>query len=201
MIRYDMDLFTPLLLVCSLVTDTRLVSAVAAVVSDRQLYHVRNKEALRGTGYRTKVEATAAIGRASGQVYVGPLGVPLSITKEGRYSTGQILDPCRNIAVGTEYLQTFLEDCESSGQSDSRRCAVKLYAQWIGQSPEYFSQQVLTDSSRSQRPFSVKKVLPDDPAKTWVPTDPKGFAFPKPPNIPQPKLPTPPAPPSFYDSK
>ena len=199
MIRYDMDLFTPLLLVCSLMTDTQLVSAVAVVASDRQLYHVRNKEALRGKGYRTKMDATAAIGRAPGQVYVGPLGVPLSITKEGRYSPGQILDPCRNIAVGTEYLKTFLEDCENSDQADPRRCAVKLYAQWIGQPPEHFSQQVMRDSSRS--PFSVKKRFPDRSSSISDPWEPKGIELPKPSNIPQPTLPTPPTPPSFYDSK
>lgn len=194
-----MDLLSPLILMCSLVSDTQLVSALATVASERQAYYVRNKGEWRGMRYPSKAQAKVAIGRLANQVFVGPLGVPLSITNEGFYSTDQILDPCRNIAVGTEYLKTFLEDCETSGQADPRSCAVKLYGQWIGQPPELFYQKVIKSDSR-RRP-SLDRTFPGRSSAIWDPREPKGIEPPKPSTIPQPKPPKPPIPPSFYRSK
>ena len=194
-----MDLLSPLILMCSLVSDTQLVSALATVASERQTYYVRNKGEWKGTGYLSKEQAKVAIGRASNQVFVGPLGVPLAITKEGRYSTDQVLDSCRNVAIGTEYLKAFLEDCETSGEANPRSCAVKLYAQWIGQQPDLFYQQVIKVDFRKKSP--IDKALADRSSGVWTPYEPKSIDPPKRSKIPQPTLPKPPTPPSFHKFK
>ncbi|MGB0909202.1 MAG: hypothetical protein ACPGYT_02475 [Nitrospirales bacterium] len=190
-----MDLLSPLILMCSLVSDTQLVSALATVASERQVYYVRNKGEWKGTSYLSKKQVKVAIGRASTQVFVGPLGVPLAITKEGRYSIDQVLDSCRNVAIGTEYLKVFLEDCETSGEANPRRCGVKLYAQWIGQQPDLFYQQVIKADFRKKSP--TDKALAGRSSGAWTPHEPKSIELPNPFDIPQPTLPKSPTPPSF----
>ncbi len=194
-----MDLLSPLILVCSLVSDTQLVSSIATVATDRQMYHVRSENELRGVGYRSKEEVKTAIRRTAGRRYVGPLGVPLSITREGRYSSDQLLDPCKNITVGTEYLKMFQEDCEASDQRNPRGCAVKLYAQWIGQPPDGFTQQVLIKSSGGS--LSLDSAFLGQASTIFAPRKPKDRDGSSSTNIPQPTPPTPPTPPSLYKSK
>ncbi len=141
-----MDLMS-LILSCSFqVFDEELIKGIALAQSDGRAYYVRPYGAPRGRAYRGAAQALGDIEHrveTDRGAYIGLMGIPMEAATKYDMGPKELLDACKNIAVGSDMLTEFKDQCEADGEADRLACVLDRYAVMTEQEPDNFTYTVL----------------------------------------------------------
>jgi hypothetical protein len=141
-----MDILS-LILGCAFASvDDDVLVAIARKQSALAPYYLRLEGETQGQSYPDEAQAAEAIAkpRAEGQrLYIGLLGVPSDAAEAYQVTPRALLEPCTNVAIGSDLIAQALAACRRSRSPDPVYCAAQHYGARTGQDPNAFAQAVM----------------------------------------------------------
>jgi hypothetical protein len=149
-----MDILS-LILGCAFASlDDHVLAAIARKQSALAPYYLRLEGETQGQTYPDKARAAEAIAKHSAEgrrLYIGLLAVPADAAEAYQVTPGALLEPCTNVAIGSDLIAQALAACRESRSPDPVYCATQHYGARTGLEPNAFAQAVMLSAMRERQ--------------------------------------------------